>query len=180
MGEEGAIVEALKETKRNGVEKLIDYMLEGGFFSCPASSKFHLNVEGGLAIHTWNVYCEFWDLAQHYKLDISKDSLAITSLTHDLCKMGAYLKNGTGFKWNKEQPKGHGTLSVKRVKEFIELDEIEELCIRYHMGPWNSVHMIGTDKGDYTLLGMKDAWNKFYPVRFLYFADELATAGEGR
>ena len=38
----------LLSTNREGMENVIDRMEEQGFFKAPASTKFHLNYEGGL------------------------------------------------------------------------------------------------------------------------------------
>ena len=49
------IVAALQATKRWGVEDLIAYMDESGFFEAPCSTQYHLSCEGGLAKHSLNV-----------------------------------------------------------------------------------------------------------------------------
>ena len=49
------IIKALSKVKRDGIEDLIAYMDESGFFTAPASSGFHLHQEGGLAQHSLNV-----------------------------------------------------------------------------------------------------------------------------
>ena len=50
------IIELLSSTQREGVENLINYMIERKFFEKPASIKFHSTEEGGLAKHSFNVY----------------------------------------------------------------------------------------------------------------------------
>ena len=47
----------LLSTKRQGMEALIDHMEENGFFTAPCSTSHHLSKEGGLAEHSYNVYC---------------------------------------------------------------------------------------------------------------------------
>ena len=49
------IVTALRKTERPGVDDLIEYMDEIGFFTAPASGGNHSNEEGGLAEHSLNV-----------------------------------------------------------------------------------------------------------------------------
>ena len=49
--------ELLLATKREGMEDVIERLEEQGFFKAPASTKFHLNYEGGLLEHSMNV-CE--------------------------------------------------------------------------------------------------------------------------
>jgi len=172
------IEQELRKTEREDIDKLIEYLAKSDFYTAPASTKFHGNFEGGLAEHSHSVYVKFWKLNTELELKVSQENVLLSSLLHDVCKIGAYKKNTKGYYWNKEQPKGHGRLSISRIKEFIELTELEEALILYHMGPWNTVQFMGTDKGEYTLLELTNAWNKFKPVRFLYFADEMATITE--
>ena len=46
---------ALLNTRRDGVEDLLDKMNEMGFYTAPASGGNHLHMEGGLAQHSINV-----------------------------------------------------------------------------------------------------------------------------
>ena len=44
------ILDLLKSTEREGIDKLADYLTEStDFFTAPASTKFHNNFRGGLA-----------------------------------------------------------------------------------------------------------------------------------
>ena len=47
--------ERLLSTNRDGMENVIKHLERLGFFTAPASTKFHLNVKGGLMQHSWNV-----------------------------------------------------------------------------------------------------------------------------
>ena len=47
--------EKLLSTGRDGMENVIKHLERLGFFVAPASTKFHLNVKGGLMQHSWNV-----------------------------------------------------------------------------------------------------------------------------
>jgi 23S rRNA maturation-related 3'-5' exoribonuclease YhaM len=91
------IIQLLRETKRPGIEGLIEYMDKGGYFSAPASTKYHGCYEGGLAEHSGNVY----ELLRRHNVDLdlklADDTLAISALLHDLCKMGAYLGSGSPY-----------------------------------------------------------------------------------
>jgi hypothetical protein len=49
------ILGALLSTKREGVPELIEHMKEIGFFTAPASAKYHGSSDGCLVIHTANV-----------------------------------------------------------------------------------------------------------------------------
>lgn len=91
------IIETLKKTGREGIEGLISYMEDAGFFTAPASGGNHANGEGGLAEHSLNV-CHIAE-----KLSVSliggvnitdeiRNSIVIASLLHDLGKCGDYGK----------------------------------------------------------------------------------------
>ena len=144
-GTEAKIIELLRSTGRDGIESLIGYLKADGFFESPASTKFHGCYPGGLAKHSLGVYellAEFvgkLNLSEatspgQKPLPIEPANIIIAGLLHDVCKMGAYLGSEKPYKWNKEQPKGHATLSIERIKKNIELTAIEEMMIRYHMG----------------------------------------------
>ena len=47
-------LELLRSTKRDGIEDVITDLEELGFFTAPASAGHHLNVEGGLVLHSIN------------------------------------------------------------------------------------------------------------------------------
>ena len=57
------IIELLRETGREGIEDLIAYMDEYGFFRAPCSTSHHLAKEGGLAEHSYNVLWVAQDLS---------------------------------------------------------------------------------------------------------------------
>ena len=48
-------IELLRSTKREGIEKLIDFLEKTDFFTAPASTRFHMSCEGGLLQHSLNV-----------------------------------------------------------------------------------------------------------------------------
>ena len=86
------IIKLLKSVERPGMDKLIEAMEEGGFFTAPCSGGNHLAEEGGLAKHSLNVLNAATDMS----LGLSqgelmpkelKDSLTIVCLLHDLGKM---------------------------------------------------------------------------------------------
>ena len=150
--------------KRNGLDKLIDYIRESDFYSAPASTRFHNCHEGGLLEHTLNVanrltakYYEdsIWKERLH---DTEYESLLISALLHDICKANYYVaepknkkvysESGTksdgfgkydwqtvlGYSVNDKEPYGHGEKSVMIIEQFIELKPVERYAIRWHMG----------------------------------------------
>ena len=135
-------------------------MLEdNGFFTAPASTKFHLSYEGGLLQHSLNV-CEMAlglrDLIIQKKPDLEpglpKESVIIASLLHDVCKSDIYKetmkkqKNKDG-EWvdtktydvdHGQYPFGHGEKSViLLLQNGLKLTNDEALAIRWHMQAWD-------------------------------------------
>lgn len=91
------IIESLKKTGRPGIDDLIGYMEEIGFFTAPASGGNHCNNEGGLAEHTMNVMftAEKISVALYGGKNLTdeiRNSLVIVSILHDFGKCGDYGK----------------------------------------------------------------------------------------
>ena len=206
------IIELLTGTQREGIEKMIEYMVAEGFFEAPASTRFRGCYVGGLADHSLRVYellIGYCTLkldepsgAGQQPLSISSATIKISSLLHDVCKIGAYIPTPDGknpYKWNRQQPKGHALLSIERIKEYIELTDIEELMIKYHMGVYGLNEFYSDDdwqSGEYPLRGdhsndkdmskeeskaarygksMANTWYHNPVVKLMYFCDEIAT-----
>lgn len=96
--EAGRIKDLLLSTGRAGIDKLIGYMEQNGFFTSPCSTSHHLSQEGGLAEHSYNVYCVAKDMSflltsgpEPLEKEVS-DALIICSLLHDIGKMGQFGK----------------------------------------------------------------------------------------
>lgn len=145
------IIERLRSIKRDGIEDLINYLLERtDYFIAPASTKFHSNFDGGLAFHSNNVVELLIQKNEQYKLGLSLDTIYLTGYLHDLCKCNIYEKTMrlkkdemTG-KWigyasyeiNENVPLGHGEKSVILLQQFVKLSLEECLMIRWHMGAY--------------------------------------------
>ena len=143
-----------KYIKRDGADKLLDYLVNSSdFFTAPASARFHSSYEGGLCEHSLNVYdCLLSYLTAPRTCDIIKtsyneESIAIVSLLHDLCKVGVYkkgfrnVKDEKGawqrvdtFEYDDQLPYGHGEKSVYIISGYMRLTREEAFAIRYHMG----------------------------------------------
>ena len=142
-----------KYIKREGAQKLLDYLLSSDFFTAPASARFHSSYEGGLVDHSVNVYdCLTSYLNSPRTIDIigtqySDESIAIVSLLHDLCKIDVYkkgfrnVKDEKGawqrvdtFEYDDRLPYGHGEKSVYIISGYMRLTREEAFAIRYHMG----------------------------------------------
>ena len=150
----------LGATNRPGIDKVLNKLEELGFFEAPASTKFHLSCKGGLAEHSKNVYDAALMLREEAikaKPELEEllplDSVAISSLLHDVCKSDIYKesilsrKNDDGY-WEKyvgyqadyasSLPLGHGEKSVIMLLSWgLELTPEEMLAIRWHMTAWD-------------------------------------------
>ncbi|MCR5143479.1 MAG: hydrolase [Ruminococcus sp.] len=140
---------------RPGADKLLEWLGSQGsdFFSAPASTRFHGAYEGGLCEHSLNVYdcLKMYldtDMAKSFGMDFTEESIAITALLHDLCKVNLYRtsyrnkKNDETGQWEKVPfyefhdtlPYGHGEKSVYIISGFMRLTRDEAMAIRWHMG----------------------------------------------
>ena len=91
------ILEILDNTDRQGIDEVMDWLKGSGFFMAPASTNFHGNYEGGLADHSLNVYTAAMrlratalSLNPSLEEQLPEDSIAITTLLHDVCKADVY------------------------------------------------------------------------------------------
>jgi hypothetical protein len=151
-------IDKLLSTGREGMENVIKHLDRLGFFTAPASTKFHLNVKGGLMQHSWNVCNTALMLREQMVMvkpelaeKLPEDSVVIASLLHDVCKSNIYKetllnrKNDQGY-WEKVPgyevdysglPLGHGEKSVIMLLTLgIKLTKDEMLAIRWHMTAW--------------------------------------------
>ena len=139
---------------REGAEKLLDYLCSDhcDFFTAPASTRYHGSHPGGLLEHSLNVYdclCDYPSrprVREVYGLCASEESIAISALLHDLCKINFYKESTRNVKENgawkavpyytieDELPYGHGEKSVYIISGFMRLTRDEAFAIRYHMG----------------------------------------------
>lgn len=148
------IIDLLLSTNRPGMDKLIQYMEENGFFTAPCSTQYHLAKDGGLAEHSLNVYHYANAIAFSWAPELANESLIIVSLLHDLGKMGQFgkanyveniLKSGKRsdskpFASNSELLYvDHEIRSIHIAGHFIELTEEESFAILYHNGMYGNL-----------------------------------------
>ena len=142
---------------REGSDKLLDWLQKTDFFTAPASTKFHCACEGGLVMHSVNVYEMLME--KHFNEDEDNpESFAICALLHDLCKAQFYkvstrnVKNDETGVWEKVPfytvedafPYGHGEKSVFLVERFMKLSTAEAMAIRWHMGGFDDSAKAGS------------------------------------
>lgn len=137
-----------EKIKRAGAEELLEWLDRNGFFTAPASSKHHLAIPGGLALHSLNVYRRLVEIAKKeedgqtpaYKTQVLPlESIAIMALLHDVCKTDCYHKDPatSTYKFRDPLPLGHGEKSVYIITRHMELYPTEALAIRWHMGAYD-------------------------------------------
>ena len=152
-------IELLQTSNRHGIDDSVEELEDLGFFKAPASTKFHLNEDGGLVQHSLNVCKAALSMRKSMiELDDSllealpKDSVIIASLLHDACKADIYKptmkkeKNRFGM-WcdvpgydvdYSNFPLGHGEKSViVLLRSGFELTDDEIMAIRWHMNAWD-------------------------------------------
>jgi 23S rRNA maturation-related 3'-5' exoribonuclease YhaM len=172
------ITKALLSTKREGMEDLLKYMEDGGFFTCPCSGGNHLACEGGLGEHTKNVmeYAKALGIGLLGEEFISLEkSIIIAAALHDLGKMGQFdkplyvpnvLKNGKQsdtkpYAQNKDLLSvPHEVRSVAIASMFIDLTEDEQHAILYHNGLYGDLRYAinGNETPLYMVIHFADLW----------------------
>lgn len=165
--------------------KFMTYLENGGFFTAPASAKYHGAYEGGLYDHSKQVFLRLQELTERNDLSWQRDeSPFIIGMFHDLCKCDQYKKvydkeldckaNGEvveiiekfHYEYNPNTLlKGHAVKSLIILSQFINLTEEEMLCIRYHMGPYEKEEWAEYDT----------AIRKYQNVLWTHHADMLAS-----
>ena len=109
-----------------------------GFFTAPASTKYHGAYEGGLFDHSLEVAKHLVFLTGKLGLVWERpESPYIVGMYHDLCKCDNYVKDFESGKWVYNPDMiipGHGDKSVIIAQKYIELTDEEIACIRWHMG----------------------------------------------
>ena len=153
MGVKEEFIKIYREyIKRDGADKLLEYLQSTDFFTAPASSRFHNDFDGGLCDHSINVYYrlkKLIDAEDSLYNKYSNETIAIIGLLHDLCKINFYVKdyrkvNEGGvwltkpyYKIDEVYPYGHGEKSVYIISKYMKLTDIEALAINWHMGPYD-------------------------------------------
>ena len=166
---------------RPGADRLLDWLdHKTDFFTCPASTRFHGACEGGLCMHSLNVYHALHD--NFFKEGDSEESFAICALLHDLCKANYYkvstrnVKNDATGQWEKapyytvedQFPYGHGEKSVFLIERFMRLKTEEAVAIRWHMGGFDDAARGGS-------FAMSEADDRSPLAIKLHIADLTAT-----
>lgn len=135
----------------------VDWLVDEGFFTQAASTKYHGNYPGGLFDHCFEVTESLVNLTDKMGLQWQNQrSPWIVGMFHDLCKLDSYIKvvdeEGVQMMGCDETDgeilhfvynpitffPGHGDKSVMLLSRWMQLTEEEILCIRYHMGAYET------------------------------------------
>lgn len=115
-----------------------------GFFTSPASTKYHGAYEGGLFDHSFETAKALVELTEKLGLTWDRpESPYIVGMYHDLCKCDNYVTDiETGkYIYNPDIIiPGHGEKSVMIAQMLIDspLTAEEIACIRWHMGAYET------------------------------------------
>ena len=171
-------IQLCSKINRVGMVEFMKWLEQSDFFTAPASTKYHGSYEGGLLEHSLNVYDALVKLMTIYpEVQASEESIIITSLFHDLCKVNTYEKETRHRKdangqWEpyevythneKLHYGGHGSKSVFILQNFIKLTSDEAVAINCHMGSWEDSKYVGA------------AFEHCHLAWLLHVADESAT-----
>ena len=181
MGKDQFIEIYQSNITRKGADRLLDWLTKSDFFKAPASTRFHLAEEGGLCLHSVNVYKRLKALMEREypeERPYSDEAIAVCGLLHDVCKANYYKQEMRNVKINgsweqrpfytvdEQIPYGHGEKSVFIIERFMRLKLDEAIAIRYHMGGFATV------PGDYS---MSKAYEQYPIAVLLHTADLMAT-----
>lgn len=169
-----------EQIHRQGSEELLEWLEQKDFFTAPASTKYHCACEGGLAMHSLNVYRVLRE--RYFEEGDSEESFAICGLLHDVCKSQFYkvstrnVKNEETGQWEKKPfymiedafPYGHGEKSVYLIERFLRLKPAEAVAIRWHMGGFDEAARGGS-------FAISHAYEKYPLAVKLHLADLEAT-----
>lgn len=162
----------LLATKRRGIDNVLSNIRKTDFYIAPSSANKHGNYQSGLVDHSLLVHslCMrerdiILDMKPELANDLKEESVTISTLLHDVCKIAFYKqeqkwKKGPTGNWVSYQgysiedrfPIGHGEKSVIMLQQWgLEMTPEEMIAIRFHMGAWegkddysyrNSVDMV--------------------------------------
>lgn len=170
--------EALKNkvTKRKiPFDNLINFLeIETSWLSSPASTRFHLNEDGGLLKHSIGVTENLLRLRETFAPEISEESCVIVGLFHDIGKIGMpgkplYIHNNNGFEVSNRKKyrinpgvvnMGLAVRSLYIVSKYLPLSDSEAQALVYHDGQYISDNRIIAHKEEplTLLLHWADYW----------------------
>lgn len=176
-------LKALVVDRKAQFERLIAFMEnETTWLTSPASTKYHLCVEGGLLEHSVNVAESMLKIREALAPEISEESCVIVSLIHDLGKVGMpgnpqYLINEPSekqlkygykpdapYRFNKDLTYLSVPIrSLFLASKYIDLTEQEVQAVVYHDGQYvEDNRSVAKNEEPLTLLlQYADSWSGF-------------------
>ena len=148
--------DAISELERFNNPTFRTWLVENGFFVKPAAISHHGNYTGGLFDHSYEVMEDLVEMTEKFGVKWERpESPWIVGMFHDLCKMDDYfdvkasnvVMMGTGSPVTKNPEwqhnpncilKGHGDKSVMMLSQWMTLTEEEIMCIRFHIGAYET------------------------------------------
>lgn len=131
----------------------MDWLLKNKFFEKPAAINHHGNYLGGLYDHSKAVTECLLNLTNNGTVKWQNPrSPYIIGMFHDLCKIDDYVEvtdTSSELTWQYNKDKilgGHGDKSIILLSQFINLTEEEIMCIRFHMGAYETESWDAYDK----------------------------------
>lgn len=148
-----------------------------GFFTAPASTKYHGAYEGGLFDHSLAVAKSLVELTNKLGLTWEgKYSPGIVGMFHDFCKCDNYIVDpfneivpvSKRYIYNPDSVlPGHGDKSVIMLQKYLPINDEEIACIRWHMVAYE------TDTKMWEYYGR--AIEKYPNVLYTHTADMIAS-----
>jgi len=130
-------------------EPFLEWLRSTDFFTCPSSCLYHGNYQSGLFIHTMGVAKRALIIAKEAIKNITPEELQsvfVSAICHDLCKIGSYEIGSRNFKTDAGKwisiptlkkvhhlNLGHGEASIFLAQKFFDLSIEEAQCVRWHM-----------------------------------------------
>lgn len=152
------IAALLISTQRAGMDNVLQYLDDSGFFYRASSPHGHHNFPGGLAEHSLGTY----KLARAAAADLPRDSVIICALLHDICKSDRFWFKGRSIRQHTpkcEMDSRHSVRSIVILKSCgLSLSETERRAIRWHMKGPHSRPRNEKDKADHAKAMAEELW----------------------
>jgi HD superfamily phosphohydrolase YqeK len=153
---------------RDGITEFCNWLKnETDFFTAPASTVYHSNYEGGLAIHS--LYVTRFALhnfnlivKEKPELEYLRESVVLSALFHDIAKINYYVREQKWIKdvhnkwqeymgWSVKDslPLPHGPRSLYYITKYMKLTDAEALAITWHMSQCDLVQPDGISRYAY-------------------------------
>lgn len=133
IAQRNEIITLLESTGRQGIDEVLRYLDDSGFYYRASSAVKHHNWPGGLAEHSLGT-CK---IALQRAGSLPRDSVIIASMLHDTCKSDRFWFRGRSIRQHTPKCELDGLHSVRSIAILKEcglvLTEYERLAIRWHM-----------------------------------------------